>query len=120
MRGQVISLKTREFVEAARAIGVVPVLSSSTFFPIPLVRCGLLDPLGSWGDFGRSLLSFLGLGVQPPTPSWGSMITEGARQFEEYPWTMIWPGLVLTVTLFAMNFVGDGVRDAIDPKTQKE
>ena len=122
VRGQVISLKTREFVEAARAIGVSHFgivfrhLLPNTIGPV-VVYSTLLVP---GVILAEAFLSFLGLGVQPPTPSWGSMITEGARQFEEYPWTMIWPGLVLTVTLFAMNFVGDGVRDAIDPKTQKE
>jgi len=122
VRGQVISLKTREFVEAARAIGVSHFgivfkhLLPNTIGPV-VVYSTLLVP---GVILAEAFLSFLGLGVQPPTPSWGSMITEGARQFEEYPWTMIWPGLVLTVTLFAMNFVGDGIRDAIDPKTQKE
>ena len=122
VRGQVISLKTREFVEAARAIGVSHFgiifrhLLPNTIGPV-VVYSTLLVP---GVILAEAFLSFLGLGVQPPTPSWGSMITEGADQFQEYPWTMIWPGLVLTVTLFAMNFVGDGIRDAIDPKTQKE
>jgi oligopeptide transport system permease protein len=122
VRGQMISLKTREFVEAARAIGVSHFgiifrhLLPNTIGPV-VVYATLLVP---GVILAEAFLSFLGLGVQPPTPSWGSMITEGAKQFQEYDWTMIWPGLVLTVTLFAMNFVGDGIRDAIDPKTQKE
>ena len=122
VRGQVISLKTREFVEAARAIGVSNFgiifkhLLPNTVGPV-VVYATLLVP---GVILSEAFLSFLGLGVQPPEPSWGNMITDGAKLFQDFPWTLIWPGLMLTVTLFALNFVGDGVRDAIDPKTQKE
>jgi len=121
VRGQVISLKTREFVEAARAIGVGRLkiifghLLRNCVGPI-IVYSTLLVP---GVILAEAFLSFLGLGVQPPDPSWGNMITEGASKVEEYPWLIIYPGLSLAVTLFAMNFLGDGVRDAIDPKAQK-
>ena len=121
VRGQVISLKTREFVEAARAIGVSRMkiifghLLRNCVGPI-IVYSTLLVP---GVILAEAFLSFLGLGVQPPDPSWGNMITEGASKVEEYPWLIVYPGLTLAITLFAMNFLGDGVRDAIDPKAQK-
>lgn len=127
VRGQIISLKTREFVEAARAIGVGHFgiifrhLLPNTLGPV-VVYATLLVP---GVILAEAFLSFLGLGVQPPTPSWGNMITEGAaatqsQESATWQWLLVWPGLTLTITLFAMNFVGDGVRDAMDPKTQKE
>jgi oligopeptide transport system permease protein len=122
VRGQVLSLKTREFVEAARAVGVGHFgiifrhLLPNAIGPVVVYSTLLIPGV----ILSEAFLSFLGLGVQPPEPSWGNMITDGAKIFQNYPWTLIWPGLMLTVTLFAMNFVGDGVRDAIDPKTQKE
>lgn len=121
VRGQVISLKTREFVEAARALGagnfriIFVHLLRNSVGPI-IVYATLLVP---GIILSEAFLSFLGLGVQPPDPSWGNMITEGAGKVEEYPWLIIFPGLTLAFTLFAMNFLGDGVRDAIDPKMQK-
>ena len=67
----------------------------------------------------EAFLSFLGLGVQPPFPSWGNMITDGATVMESYPWLIIFPGAVLGITLFSMNFIGDGIRDALDPQNQQ-
>ena len=68
----------------------------------------------------EAFLSFLGLGVQPPASSWGILIREGAESMEEYPWLLIFPGAVLSATLFALNFIGDGLRDALDPRSSKE
>ena len=119
-RGQVLSLKRREFVEAAVALGVPrrkivfrhlvrnavgPVIVYSTLM-VPAI---ILE---------EAFLSFLGLGVQAPSPSWGSMITDGAKVLETAPWLALYPGLFLGLTLFAMNFVGDGLRDALDPQMQ--
>ncbi len=121
VRGQVISLKTREFVEAARAIGVSKTgiifrhLMRNTVGPV-IVYSTLLVPAVILQE---AFLSFLGLGVQPPDPSWGNMITEGASKFEQQTWLILWPGLALAATLFSMNFLGDGIRDAIDPQMQK-
>ena len=67
-----------------------------------------------------SALSFLGLGIQPPQTSWGLLISYGAETMEEYPWLLIFPGLALTLSLFALNFLGDGLRDALDPRTAKD
>jgi oligopeptide transport system permease protein len=64
----------------------------------------------------EAFLSFLGLGVQPPMSSWGILIRDGAAVMESYPWLMVFPGTVFSATLFALNFVGDGIRDALDPR----
>jgi oligopeptide transport system permease protein len=64
----------------------------------------------------EAFLSFLGLGVQPPMSSWGLLINEGADAMEEYPWMLIFPGVFLSLALFALNFLGDGLRDALDPR----
>ena len=68
----------------------------------------------------EAFLSFLSLGVQPPNPSWGNMITDGAKVMESYSWLIVYPGSFLALTLFSMNFVGDGIRDALDPQMQKD
>jgi oligopeptide transport system permease protein len=68
----------------------------------------------------EALLSFLGLGVQAPAASWGLLISSGVETMEEYPWLLIFPGLTLTLSLFALNFLGDGLRDALDPRTAKD
>ena len=65
----------------------------------------------------EAALSFLGLGVQPPASSWGLLIREGAESMEEYPWLLVFPGLMLSLTLFSLNFIGDGLRDALDPRS---
>ncbi len=122
IRGQVISLKTREFIEAARAVGVRKMsiifrhLIRNTIGPV-IIYSTLLVP---GFMLLEAFLSFLGLGVQPPNPSWGNMITEGASKLDTAAWLILWPGTALALTLFAMNFLGDGVRDALDPKMQKD
>jgi oligopeptide transport system permease protein len=68
----------------------------------------------------ESFLSFLGLGIQPPQSSWGSLISSGVETMEEYPWLLIFPGLALSLTLFSLNFLGDGLRDALDPRASKD
>ena len=67
----------------------------------------------------EAFLSFLGLGVQPPMASWGSLAAEGAAAMEAYPWLIVFPGLTLTVTLLSLNFLGDGLRDALDPQLSR-
>lgn len=122
VRGQVLSLRKQEFIEAAFALGLSrrriilrhmipnvlgPVMVYTTL-TIPAVM--LLE----------AFLSFLGLGVQPPMSSWGSMIKDGAEVMEEFWWMLIIPGLFLSLTLFSLNFLGDGLRDALDPKSSKD
>ena len=122
VRGQVLSLKHREFVQAAVALGVGKTaivfrhLLRNTVGPV-IVYATLMVPAIILEE---SFLSFLGLGVQPPYPSWGNMITDGAKLMDAYPWTILYPGLFLGLTLFAMNFVGDGLRDALDPQMRKD
>ncbi len=118
VRGQVLSLTGREFVLAAQAMGVAPSrlilrhLLPNALGPI-IVYATLTVPAVMLEE---AFLSFLGLGVQPPMASWGSLASEGAAAMEAYPWLIIFPGLALTVTLLSLNFLGDGLRDALDPQ----
>jgi len=122
VRGQVISLKNREFVEAARCVGV----SSKTIILRHLIP-NALGPIIVYSTLTvpavmleEAFLSFLGLGVQAPYASWGSLAAEGAKAYREYPWLIIFPGAALAVTLLALNFLGDGLRDALDPQVRKD
>jgi oligopeptide transport system permease protein len=122
VRGQVISLKNREFVEAARAIGVSKFmiiarhLIPNALGPI-IVYSTLTVPAVMLEE---AFLSFLGLGVQPPAASWGSLASEGRQYMEEFPWLILYPSLALAVTLLSLNFFGDGLRDALDPQLKKD
>lgn len=122
VRGQVLTIKRQEFVEAAISMGLSP-LRIITRHLIPNV----LGPVIVYTTLTipsvillESFLSFLGLGIQPPASSWGSLISGGVETMEEYPWLLIFPGLVLTITLFSLNFLGDGLRDALDPRASKD
>ena len=116
MRGQVQALRQQEFVEAAISLGLSPLtivrrhIVPNALGPI-IVYTTLTIPSVMLLE---AFLSFLGLGVQPPKTSWGLLISYGAETMEEYPWLLIYPGLALTITLFALNFLGDGLRDALD------
>jgi len=118
VRGQTLSLKRREFIEAAHACGV-----SNTRIILRHIIPNLVGPVVVFMTLlipkvilFESFLSFLGLGVQEPMTSWGVLISEGAAQMESAPWMLIFPATVLAVTLFCLNFIGDGIRDALDPK----
>lgn len=118
VRGQTLSLKSREFIEAARAGGVsTPRIIRRHIVPnllgVVAVYVTLTIPQVILVE---SFLSFLGLGVQEPMTSWGALVNEGAREMESSPWTLIFPSLFLAVTLFCFNFIGDGMRDALDPR----
>ncbi len=116
-RGQVLALKTRPFVEGARALGASPRrLLLRHLLPngiAPIVVYATLKVPDVMLD--EAFLSFLGLGVQPPMASWGSLAAEGAVAMEAYPWLLLFPGLALAGTLLALNFLGDGLRDVLDP-----
>ncbi|MEJ7616844.1 MAG: ABC transporter permease [Pyrinomonadaceae bacterium] len=121
VRGQVMSLKHREFVLAARATGVsTPKIIFKHVVPNTLgpviVYATLTVPQVMLQE---SFLSFLGLGVQAPLASWGSLSAEGIRNIAIYPWQLIFPGMTMALTLFSLNFLGDGLRDALDPQTRK-
>ena len=118
VRGQTLSIKQKEFIEAARASGVsgfgiiVRHIIPNVFGPV-IVYVTLTVPASILAE---SFLSFLGLGIQEPLTSWGVLISEGANQMETAPWMLIFPALFMAITLFCFNFIGDGLRDALDPK----
>ena len=118
VRGQTISLKEKEFIETSKALGqsnfmiiwkhIIPNLAGPIVVYITLMVPSII--------ILESFLSFLGLGVQEPLTSWGVLISEGAREMETAWWLLIFPGIFMTITLASLNFIGDGLRDAIDPK----
>ena len=122
VRGQVISLKNQEFVEAARSLGlsqwriVFRHLIPNTIGPV-IVYTTLTVPAVMRLE---AILSFLGLGVQPPDASWGSLIKEGADRMASDPGLLVYPAIIFSLTLFSLNFLGDGLRDALDPKSSKD
>ena len=121
VRGQIISLKNQEFVLAARATGVsTPKIIFRHLIPNALgpviVYATLTIPTVMLSE---AFLSFLGLGVRPPRVSWGSLAAEGAQNLAVYPWQLIFPGLTMALMLFSLNFLGDGLRDALDPQMRK-
>jgi oligopeptide transport system permease protein len=122
VRGQIMSIKRMEYIEAARALGLSrrriifrhmipnilgPIIVYTTL-TIPAVM--LLE----------AFLSFLGLGVQPPMSSWGVLIKDGAEKMEEFWWLLVFPGALFSITLFSLNFLGDGLRDALDVRASKD
>jgi len=122
VRGQVMAVKKMEFIEAARSLGfgrrriifrhilpniLGPIIVYTTL-TIPAVM--LLE----------AFLSFLGLGVQPPMSSWGVLIKDGAEKMEEFWWLLVFPGTLFSLTLFSLNFLGDGLRDALDVRSSKD
>jgi len=115
--GQVVALREREFVTASRALGAGRLMILFRHI-IPQ----LIPTLIVWGTLGiatnvmlEASLSYLGIGVQPPTPSWGGMIQQAQSFYRTAPWLVIYPGLAIMITVFAFNLLGDGLRDALDP-----
>src|SRR5436190_1495261 len=118
MRGQVLTVRTREYVEAARVLGspgwrivrqhVLPNVAT------PIVVQASLSI--AFAILAEASLSFLGLGVAPPAPSWGGMINQGRGYLQQAPWIVFGPGAALFVTVLGLNFVGDAIRDALDPR----
>ncbi len=119
-RAQVLSLRQKEFVEAARAVGATNLrIMVRHLLPNILGPLIVAETLAIPGYIAtETFLSFIGLGVNPPTPSWGSMIAEGSNALRTYPHQALVPGLALAVTMFAFNFLGDGLRDALDPRSR--
>ena len=122
VRGQVLTIKNQEYVLAAQAMGVSNFqMFRKHIFP------NILGPIAVYATLTipqvmllEAFLSFLGLGIQPPMSSWGTLIRYGVESMEEYSWLLIYPGLTFTITLFALNFFGDGLRDALDPKISSD
>ena len=121
VRGQILSLKNQEFVLAARATGVSTVriifrhLVPNALGPV-IVYATLTVPSIMLTE---AFLSFLGMGVQAPYASWGSLAADGIKNIAIFPWQLIFPGVTMALTLFSLNFLGDGLRDALDPQTRK-
>ena len=118
VRGQTISLKEKEFIETSKALG-----QSNTLIIVKHIIPNLAGPIIVYITLMvpsviilESFLSFLGLGVQEPLTSWGVLISEGSREMETAWWLLIFPGSFMVITLASLNFIGDGLRDAIDPK----
>ncbi len=118
VRGEVLSLREREFVEGARAQGARDFRILFThILPNCTARIIVISTLGMAGAIlSESSLSFLGLGAQPPTPSWGSMLAGGRDYIFDAPWLSFFPGAAIFVTILALNMLGDGLQDALDPK----
>jgi peptide/nickel transport system permease protein len=117
-RGQVMSVKVEDYVEAARAMGN-PRWRIALFHILPNIMPALLVQATlsiAAAIIAEAALSFLGLGQQPPFPSWGSMLNAAQRFLSNAPWMAIWPGLAIFLVVLSLNLVGDGLRDALDPR----
>ena len=122
VRGQVLALKNLEFIVASRACGagfwhivwkhLLPNVTGPIIIYASLTVPGVM--------LLEAALSFLGLGIQPPDASWGVLIQEGANSMESYPWLLLYPGVFFSTTLLALNLLGDGLRDAFDPKSMSQ
>lgn len=115
--GQVVALRERDFIIASTALG-----ASRPYSLVKHILPQLVPTIIVWGTLGiatnvmlEASLSFLGIGVQPPTPSWGGMIQQAQSYYRSAPWLVIFPGLAIMITVFAFNLLGDGLRDALDP-----
>ena len=122
VRSGVIGLKKQEFIEAAVSLGyshtriIVKHLIPNVLGPVIVIATLTVPAVMLLEAF----LSFLGLGIQPPNASWGVLINEGQQNMEIFPWLLIFPAFLFALTLFALNFLGDGLRDALDPKSAKD
>jgi peptide/nickel transport system permease protein len=121
VRAEILSLREREFVTAARALGASDVrLIMRHLLPNALAPVMVSATLGVAGAIlTESALSFLGLGVQPPTPSWGNMLTAGKDNIEIAWWLSVFPGLAILITVMSYNLLGEGIREAIDPRLKE-
>ncbi|MBT3379970.1 MAG: ABC transporter permease subunit [Lentisphaerae bacterium] len=122
VRGQVLSIREQEYIDAAIALGL-----SRPRIILRHVIPNVLGPIIVYATLTvpsvmllEAMLSFLGLGIQPPMSSWGVLIKEGAAKMDVYPWLLIGPALFFSLTLFSLNFLGDGLRDALDPESARD
>jgi len=120
VRGQVISLKNAEFIEAARCMGAGPIRIIFKYLLPNILGVIIIFTTLSIPSFimSESFLSYLGLGISAPLASWGTLVSDGVQGMELYPWRLLVPAITMTVFLFAMNFLGDGLRDAFDPQSK--
>lgn len=122
VRGEVLALKEKEFILAARALG-----ATNPWLMVRHILPNIMAPVLVAITFGipnvimlEAGLSYLGLGIKPPVPSWGMMISEGVKNFRSFPHLLISPGLILAITLLSFNYLGDGIRDALDPSLKNK
>ena len=118
VRAEVMKIESMDYIRSARAIGlpdmlilVRHVLPNTTHILLVQATIAFVAAIKT-----EVILSFLGLGVQPPMSSWGVLINEGAKKLDIYPWQLIFPAIFFSLTLFSLNFIGDGLRDALDPR----
>jgi peptide/nickel transport system permease protein len=118
VRGEILSVKNREYVEAAQSIGVrQSVILVRHLLPQVYGQIIVYITLGfSTTVLYEAVLSFLGIGIQPPTPSWGNLIFDGDQYLTSAPWIAVFPGLAVAITVLGLNLLGDGLRDALDPR----
>ena len=117
-RGQALAVRSEEYVEGARAVGV-PRLRIALRYILPNIAAPILVQatlIIAQAIIAEASLSFLGLGQQPPAPSWGSMLNVAKNYMEQAPWMAIWPGIAIFLAVLAFNLTGDGLRDALDPR----
>jgi peptide/nickel transport system permease protein len=121
VRGQILSVRTEEYLEAALSVNC-----SSARIMFRHILPNILSPIivGFTMGIGNIImlaasLSFIGLGIQPPTPEWGAMVSAGRNFFRNYPWQILFPGVIIFITVLSINLFGDGLRDALDPKLKK-
>ena len=121
VRAAIMTVKEQEFVEASRAIGAnTGRLLLRHMLPNAMAPIIVQATLGVAGAIlSAAGLSFLGLGIQPPTPEWGSMLSAGRQYIRDAWWIVTFPGLTIMVTIFALNLLGDGLRDALDPRLKQ-
>jgi peptide/nickel transport system permease protein len=118
VRGQVLSLRNREFVMAAQAIGVSKAMIMARHILPNVVGVMVVQTTLAVGltILAESALSFLGLGIQPPTPSWGNLLSDAQSTMTQQWWLAVFPGVMIILTVLCVNFLGDGLRDALDSK----
>ncbi|MCL2009166.1 MAG: ABC transporter permease [Synergistaceae bacterium] len=121
VRGSVLSLREMEFIEAARAVGSSDLrIITKHIIPNSMAPIIVQSTLGvASAILNAAGLSFIGLGIQPPYPEWGAMLSGGRQYIRDYPHLTLYPGLAIMLTILALNFLGDGLRDALDPKLKR-
>lgn len=121
VRGEVLRLKQTEFVIASQTMGAgYPRLLARHFFPniLPVIIVTITFQV-TWAIFGEAFLSYIGLGIQPPQTSWGKLVASGIAEMRENPYMLIFPSIVISLTMLSLQLIGDGLRDATDPKIRR-
>jgi ABC-type dipeptide/oligopeptide/nickel transport system permease subunit len=121
VRGSVVSVRHQPFVEASRGLASsTPAIMARDIFPnvLPIIAVQVTTTL-AWAIIDEAALGFLGLGVQPPSPSWGSLLNEGRTFLYQVPWLPVAAGIAVVIAILGINLFGDGLRDLLDPRSAK-